>query len=201
MTVLFVSLFIAVVAVPVGATAAQLLNVTITDPEGTNQASVDTDGDLHVEVGNTSLPVQFQGTGRFEHVPAEPFRMKGIIGLEVGESFDGTKVQVPAGKMFVAEHVAAIVNVPPGQKAEISIGVTEANKLYVYTPILHYQVTTSFSSSPDDLLHANEEITIYAGAAGPAEVEFGCIRMDPGSSSPSGFAICDILLTGYLVDA
>jgi hypothetical protein len=200
--------------------------VSITDPEDAAlKAQVTTEGELQVtgdvtltgrslvevdnfpatqdvNVTNTSVPVQFQGTGQFEHVPAQPHRLEAFVSLENGDDFGEMTVKVPDGKIFVGEHLTALVSVPKGQQALIAIAVVEANHQYAYAPILHFQMTANFPDTPPtDHFVASEETTLYAGVAGPAELEFGCQRMNPASTVPLGVASCDFAFTGYLVDA
>jgi hypothetical protein len=51
LTALVVAVVLAVVLVPVGAQAAQVVSAIITDPGGTNKATVDAGGNLHVAGG------------------------------------------------------------------------------------------------------------------------------------------------------
>ncbi len=79
-TALVVAILLAVVLVPVGAQAAQVVSAIITDPGGTNKARVDASGNLQiggeVTVGNQAaspVPVAPQGTTMVEgSVAAQP---------------------------------------------------------------------------------------------------------------------------------
>ena len=107
-TILVLALLLTIVIIPAGARAAQVVDAIITDPGGTNQATVDPDGNLHVagevtvdgnvgisgtpdvNIANSSVPasqsgawnVGIEGTPTVRPgVPSQPFWDSGSLTL------------------------------------------------------------------------------------------------------------------------
>lgn len=88
-------MIVAVLLIPVGVQAAQTVSAIITDPGGTNQATVDSNGSLSV-AGNVTV----DSTPPVRIVEADAFDWIGLNAVQgVTHSFDG-------GPMFVSTIVA-----------------------------------------------------------------------------------------------
>jgi hypothetical protein len=106
LTALVVTVLLAVVLVPVGAQAAQMVSAIITDPGGTNKANVDAGGHLQiggeVTVGNQAgspVPVSPQGTTMVEgSVAAQP----ALAGTSLADTLilDPAHGNTDSGKFF-----------------------------------------------------------------------------------------------------
>ena len=188
LTALVVAFLLAVALSPVGAQAAQVVNAILTDPGGTNQATVDAGGNLHVagEVTvDSSTPVTTTSAD-------DPGRMafqdnKGLL-IEAGEANAFVDFDVPRGKRLVITHFSGTVALPVGQKVTLVALGAEAGGLatHRFVPTFTAQI-----NGPFDAFAFSQDTVIYADGSFSVHVQ----RNDLPSS---GFA--SVAVSGYLID-
>jgi len=217
-TAMVVAVSLAVVLSPVGARAASLLGVVITDPAGTNKAHVDASGNLQVggtvnaqQSGNWNVGLTGgstvgiassantvkvdSGTPVSVSSADDPGReafQKGIAADIVdGHLFAHGFFTVPAGKRLVIRYVSGKIVLPPGQRAVDVFVITSVNGSLAN----HFVVPVfTASSSGTDISEFAQETQLYADP-GPFDVEVGADRSDS-----TGAGTFDIVVSGYLID-
>jgi hypothetical protein len=121
LTAIAVAFALAIVLIPVGARAAQLVNAVITDPGGVNKATVDAGGNLHVAGAvtvNSSTPVAVTSAddpGRMAFQAIRNISMAGALGVAF--------VDVPTGKRLVITYVSGELILLAGQTARVELQV------------------------------------------------------------------------------
>lgn len=180
---------IAVVLSPVGAQAAQTVSAIITDPDGTNQATVDADGDLQVggTVGiDSSSPV---ATTSADDPGRMAFQEGGSLSFVPGQARAQFAIVVPEGKRLVITHVSGDVLLPPGQRPiEISL-VVSAGGLITHSFVPTFTGTTTFLTD-SDVFAFSQDTTIYAnGQVNIAVDRNGAVGSASGRAAISGYLI------------
>jgi hypothetical protein len=187
---LALAMILAVLLIPVGVQAAQVVNAIITDAEGVNQATVDADGDLSV-AGNVTVdsttPVDVTSTD-------DPGRMafqRTFFGEWAdGNPFASAVFDVPKGKRAVITYVSGNIKLPAGQQL---LDLTLSNG----AGLDHFFVPTLIATTGRDHFSFSQETTIYAGGAAccSAQVVFTAQR---DAFFPTGDF--EVSVSGYLID-
>ncbi len=190
-TAVVVAVLVATVLLPVGAQAAQLLNVAITDPGGVNQATVDSGGNLHVsgEVTlDSSAPVAVTSADDPER---EAFQAEVLITITPGETGGGANIDVPAGKRLVITHLSGEVKLPAGQeliRVVLSTTGGEGDVVVVH----HFVPTPTGTIGVEDVFAVSQETVIHDD--GPQFL----VSVTRNTNVDTGTAI--VAVSGYLVD-
>jgi hypothetical protein len=196
-TALVIAILTAVVLVPVGAQAAQVVNAIITDPGGVNKAHVDASGNLQVggTVGidpssntvsvdsSTALAVtSVDDAGRmaFQHDTSADFAVNQFEAL--------ASFTVPRGKRLVIRYFSAVGSVPVGQ----TIAIVEITTQVAGESVPHYAVPVPTGSNGlADFFAVGQDTTLYADGV----VDF---RVDRTDDTGAGGIVLSV--SGYLID-
>ena len=189
LALLLIALLVMVALPPAVARAAQTVNAIITDPGGTNQATVDTDGSLHVAGAVTVDPSTPVTTTSADDPGRKAFTTGSQLqGMSVGDLTADRTIDVPPGTRLVITHVSGSASLPAGQTLTLV-------QLLVFTNgehAIHYFVprfTGTLSGS--DRYVFSQDTMIYADD----ELEIVLVR---SASNSSGSA--DAGISGYLID-
>ena len=185
-TAMAVAFLLAVLLVPVGAQAAQVVNAIITDPGGTNQATVDADGNLSISGEVTADPHDPVAIMRADDPGRTAFQRQVLLSTNV--SGDIELVDVPANRRLVITYVSGTARLPSGQSVSFSLEVNAggyAEHAFVPT-FLHAD------GQGNDVFAFTQDTMIYA--SGQVSVRF--FRSPPGP----GQALAAVSLSGYLID-
>ena len=187
MTALILGLLFAIIVVPVGAQAAQVVSA-ITDPGGINQATVDADGNLSV-AGNvtvdSSTPV---GVTSADDPGRMAFTDQRLITILSGSFSAIATIDVPAGKRLVITHVSGEIVLPTGQRPRtIALNVHTGGSNAVHRLVPTFTAPTPihdyFAFSQNAMIYAEDQFT------------YEVLRNTTG-----GEADAFVQISGYLID-
>jgi hypothetical protein len=150
-----------------------------------------------VTVGNSPL-VRIDPSWNVVRVAAVvPFSETSIQGSVTmsGTGQENFAFQVPAGQVFVVQHISAEVSVPPGQTPLLAAELEYVTVQPEQVPQVdeHFPLQESGELGGYDRFVADEDVTLYAGE-GENDIVF---LRDPNAGSAFG----DVTLTGYYVPA
>ena len=173
--VMALALAMALVLIPVGAQAIQVVNAIITDPGGINQATVDPTGDLHVAASDGS------GKAAFTFGAAMP-------SMPPGNLATNRAIAIPPGKRLVITHISGSAQLPAGQSValvQLLVSTDMGNAVHYFVPTRSAASATAvrYLFSQDTTIYADDEIKVYV------------VR----SASADG-ASADVAVSGYLID-
>jgi hypothetical protein len=190
-TAIVVAILLGLVLYPVGAKAAALLNVVITDPGGASKAHVDASG--HLQVGGTvgidsSTPVS---TTTADDPGRQAFGLSPTVFFDPSSTVAFYRFSVPEGKRLVIEFASEYARLPVGQRL-----VTARIFVHLNGGIAFYDLTPVFVGTDvldEDVSVASHDVTIYAD--GGAEVTLQGER-----STSGGGGVLFVSASGHLID-
>ncbi len=188
-TAMVVAILLAVVLVPVGAQAAQVVGAIITDPGGTNKATVDAGGNLHVAgvvTVDSSTPVAITSADDPGRMAFAAHRV--VLFSDSDPSLAQATFDIPEGKRLVITYVSGGVLLPTGEKpyeAFLSTRLAGGGADYDFVPTFTgpVQDRDAFAFSQNTVIYADQEFVV------------GVLRGNTVGIGQASFGV-----SGYLID-
>jgi hypothetical protein len=168
-------------------------NVNVINTPTVNLApggSVGITGTPTVQVGNTlTNPVPVRNVND----ALSPFQQRLLFNIDPGSTQGQADINVPAGKRLVIEHISARAQGPVGQKffGSILLHSGPGAELAVHFVVFNFQGTFG----------GIDEYTASTPLRAYADVSFPSSSCSVTRSDLTGFALVDLSISGYLVDA
>jgi hypothetical protein len=152
-------------------------------------------GDSTVSVGNAPLVRIDPNSNVVQVAPVVPFSESSIQGSVTmsGTGQENFTFQVPAGQVFVLQHISAEISVPPGQTPLLAAELEYVTVQPQQVPQVdeHFPLQESGELAGLDRFVADEDVTLYAGE-GDNDIVF---LRDPNTGTAYG----EVTLSGYFV--